>query len=219
MTVALCLGHLLVYALFHLSYVLMLEETGNTAEYIYRYASLLYSLIFPALAAAAALSVLERLGRGCMLKAIIGLSLSRAVFCLPYYYIYYVSLGYDSIESLTLMLPTALAATAVSYLLILAATALSSYMGGRGKGSGRFRAAVTSAITVSLSLLIPEIVDTVVFFLEYWESFTSGEVLYMLSRYGVILLGAVAVIPAVLWVRSYTDSRIESFSAEITDKD
>ena len=221
--IGLCIANLLTYIPFHIYYALMLDDAGVTAEYAYRYLSLIYGIAAPVAVSAVALKILRKVGAREMLISLIEPSLARIVFCLPYYYIYYVSLGYDSVESLCMTLPTTLLAVAVGYIASLCLTAL-AHKGSRAaealkEDSGLFKAAViASAISTSVTL-IPEIIHTVSFFIEYWDSFSSLELTYTASRYLVILVVAVAVIPGFIYLYRRAEDRLISCTIEIIEED
>ena len=221
--IGLCIANLLTYIPFHIYYALMLDSAGVTAEYAYRYISLIYGIAAPVAVSSVALRILRRVGTREMLISLIEPSLARIVFCLPYYYIYYVSLGYDSVESLCMTLPTTLLAVAVSYIASLCLTAL-AHRGSRAmevasENSGLFKAAViASAISASVTL-IPEIIHTASFFVEYWDSFNATELLYTASRYIVILVIAVAAIPCFIYLYRKAEDRLIQSTIEIVDED
>ena len=221
--IGLCIANLITYIPFHIYYALMLDNTGVTAEYLYEYVSLIYALAAPVAVSAVALRILRRVGTRAMLISLIEPSLARIVFCFPYYYIYYVSLGYDSVESLCMTLPTTLLAVAVSYLTFLCLTAI-AHRGSRAlekksEGSGLFISAVIASAVSALVTLIPEMIHTVSFFVEYWDSFNATELLYTASRYIVILVIAVAAIPCFIYLYRKAEDKLIQSTIEIVDED
>ena len=143
----------------------------------------------------------ERIGK--IIHIVLLPSLSKLFYTIPYYYMYYIVEGYDSIESICLSLP----ATAVICLLTAAYTLLLAYISKlvytkRGASfddyPNRCPAFATSHPTTGsifigvaihfATVLVIELISAVVFFIEYADNYRLGELFYILGSFVYILI-------------------------------
>jgi hypothetical protein len=125
----------------------------------------------------------------------IPITLTRAAFLIPYYYLLVIVDGFDSIESLTYSALLTLGEIAIGYVLTVLLTYLLSIFI-RRKGKTELTDALAKRTTLdfsdpvslsfillsalsSLYFIIKEIIDTVQFILEYGTRFTETEIIYL----------------------------------------
>ena len=130
------------------------------------------------------------------------LSLSEVFYNIPYYYIYHIAYGYDSIESISISVPLSLLISLVLaiYSLTLAYVAKLVFLRRGGKlaaypaRTGYF--SLSSGVGLStffavfihfVICFIRELIDAVTFFIEYADSYRIGELIYILGRFVFIL--------------------------------
>ena len=204
----LSVGNAAAYLIFHISYLLSSEGNPEhelislAIEGVRAYISEAWEILFLALISVAGVLAFALCGTRQAITVPAILSLSRVFYCIPYYYMYFVSLGYESLEALPLGALTTL-------LMALAAFALSLLLMGAGLATvmlvkkARFfelRAALSDRIdersfwrlppialttlTASLLLALYSLIDTVIeisaFLGEVGLSFTAPELLSML---------------------------------------
>lgn len=131
------------------------------------------------------------------------LALSHAFRNLPYYYLYNLAFGYDSIESISITVPLALFLSALYalYSVALAYVAkLLFYKRGAKDSDATLPCqlfSISSPVSFAvfsiafihfLALLISEAVDTVIFFIEYADSYRIGEIIYIFGSFIYILV-------------------------------
>lgn len=126
------------------------------------------------------------------------LSLSKLFYNLPYYYLYHIAVGYDSFESVMLTLPLSLLISLLSalYALGLAYLGLRVYKK-RGTGIGDYAnpaphfslshptcASVFSFVLAGFIITFAvKLVDAILFFVEYADSFRLGELFSVLGSF------------------------------------
>jgi hypothetical protein len=156
--------------------------------------------MLPALAGSIILLAYVFMGlRGAVIYTAV-LSLSRLFYCLPYYYIYFISFGYDSVESLLIsalvtvgmiLLSAAIfgltafaGALAIKLILKLSYTELRSDLAEQMTYSSPLE--ISSSVSIALSVMaltrfavyfIRGIVDTVSFLSDYGASFNLAELI------------------------------------------
>ncbi len=125
----------------------------------------------------------------------IPITLTRAVFLIPYYYLLVIVEGYDSIESISYSALLTLGDVAIGYIITVLLTYLLSLFVKRRSGKDLAtalakRTTLDFADPVSLSFIllsalsalyfiIKEIIDTVQFISEYGTRFTETELIYL----------------------------------------
>ncbi len=111
----LTITHVVLYAIYHLSYVFIMNEWSIIFSYLYLYLGKAVSILLPAFIATVAIMTYAYLGRGKMLLYAFLLSLSTLFHSIPYYYIICISYGFDTFESLLLLLPISLGAALLCF--------------------------------------------------------------------------------------------------------
>ena len=136
--------------------------------------------------------------KGARILSSLKLSLPRLVYLVPYYYLYYMSEGYDSIESLGLLLIRSL------FMLVLLTIEMHLYFGAacfaarRAEGkdwsfytpSGLFDFSVGATVgifAISFAKFIMNIlsegVDIITYLIDYGEFYSAGEIYLMLAKF------------------------------------
>ena len=199
------------YALFHLAYVFVYESYGTIIYYVGSWFSEAWSILMPALAALATLFAFSDGGvKGAITSALI-LAASRISFLLLYYYMYFISQGFDSIESISFSFLTSLGLIALTFIETLAIFGAGLLILKKKAGSGGVAikefilpalgehepmdVGVTSTLTLaimSLSVfafrLIYTIYSTIVFFIEYGAGFSDSDIFSILFDYLFLLI-------------------------------
>ena len=144
-----------------------------------------------------------------------------------YYYLYHIAYRYDSIESILISVPLSVIITAVYalYVLFLAFVAKLVFLkrGGNNasptehcfalKPTSATGTAVFSIVFINFIVsIIGEAFDTVTFFAEYADSYTMGELLYILGSYVYLLL--VMLLAALLCSAVYNKIIVGRFEKE-----
>jgi hypothetical protein len=214
------LGNLAAYILFHLSYAQMLEDGGIYLEYARMYlADAAWGFVMPVTAAALALFVFARSGRKAAAVFLTIPALCRLIYSLPYYYIYFVSLGFDSLESLPLMvicavLESLICYAFISFLLFIGVLfsgsrakderreAIHSSLDKVGEGhSPASRALLAITLGELILALSIKLYDIIVFLLEYGLDLLVGELLLMMLDLIIpilLFIGSVVVLSLLL---------------------
>ena len=199
----------LCYFLFHFNNILLFDgelsafaALYDTLEYI-RYA--LHDLLFFLLNTVSALLLVPLLLSAPAYKiypTALLLSASLLFYNIPYYYIYHIAYGYDSIESITISVGFSAVVSLLSALYTLALAFISKRIFLRRSeplaypepASYLSLADSTSLSVFSIALIhfsvsfIKELVEAVTFFIEYADSYRIGELIYILGRFVFILL-------------------------------
>ena len=204
------------YALAHVEYLFYNDTLGEIFAYLGYYVS--RSVEFIALPVIATLSTLAFIDGGLKRAVIAALKLScaRLFYTLPYYYIVFVqNYRYDSIESVLLSLCASILIVILTTLGALCCLGVAiSVLRKKGIKTAEELREITEKPTTlsfldnaSLSILIftlmrfafslvSEIVDTVLFFVEYGADYTCGEIFTILINYVflfVLLIASYAV--------------------------
>ena len=120
-----------------------------------------------------------------------------------YYYLYHLAYGYDSIESISISIPFSVFISALYalYAVALAYAAKLVYVrrGGDFKALGERCFSLMPASPIDYAVLtvvfvqfgirfVGELVETVIFFIEYADSYRIGELIYILGSFVYILI-------------------------------
>ena len=193
--------NLAVYSVFHLSYNLQLEVYGIYIEYARLYVTRAWELFMPATASLVALSVYKRDGRRECTLFVFLIALTRLVFALPYYYIYFISLGFDTKESLLRSALFSLCAVLLLFGAVLTMVFLCLWREKKKSASKTkpFEAHIYTESAVLIAVIMPffylfikEAFDTVNVLIDYGTSLRIDEILYMSFNY--LFLAALLVI-------------------------
>lgn len=194
------------YALFHVANLFYFESFGGVLMTVRYYFSEIWSFIMPAAAALLVIIAYAMISTGEAIKVGVMAALSRVGFYLLYYYMMYITEGFDSVESILLSVPTSLGSSLVTFielsafaliaLLVLnrgavaAGTTLREYVADGLIIHDLFDVGVPSTLAIgviSLSAfglrLIFTIINTVIFFVENGKSYTTPEILELLFSY------------------------------------
>ena len=109
------LSHILLYSLYHVSYVFMLDSFATYLFLIHTYLSRAWLMVFPALSASLMLTSSFCFGVQPSLLWGSLLSVSSVFHSVPYFYVELINYGFDSIESLTIAILFTGVAVALSY--------------------------------------------------------------------------------------------------------
>lgn len=206
----LVIAYAVAFALFYAAYLIygtfrISLEWLEYARYLYLEA---IKFVTPALASAMMIAAGRSLGtRYALLRGWV-LSLPLIIYAVPSYYVYYLSITYDSLEAIIYALANTLfdlavfyLQTVIGYLLVMWLTRLHARRA-RGADIGdlidvhspfdlsesfSFAFFITVALRF-LVLLVIEIIDTVSFLNDFSENYRVGEIVYMLLSY-LFLLG------------------------------
>ena len=113
-TFAFVFANLFIYFLFHIP-TLVLEESYEWLEYTRLFITKFLEFILPTVASTVLFVGYREIGMKRTLLRAMYLSLPRIVYLLPYYYVYYIVMAYDSIESITLSALVTLFGTALQF--------------------------------------------------------------------------------------------------------
>ena len=199
------------YALFHVQYLLSAETVSVLISYIRYYYSLAWDFLMPAISALIMLIVYSGIGKR---DAILGgayLALTRLAFFILYYYMFYISQGFDSIESVSLSLLTSIAFSLLSYLEILLCFGVGMLVMSRAAkkrgvnteeymlpammredildvGIDSTRMTAFMSLTVFIVRLVPLIINTVSFLIENGTHYTGTDIREILIDYLMLLI-------------------------------
>lgn len=225
---AIALYSLFAYLFAHLSYMYMNTVTGLVFEYITYYLSKITEFAVPLVIATVSLVVYVTNGAKSAVKcAFIG-SFGRVLFTLPYYYIVFIfNYGYDSLESLILSVIAAVGIVTFTvggafFEICLAwwivrrlcrrternfdmkASIIKSLEENQSRADftyGANRIILWFAIFRFIRNLISEIIDTVLFFLDYGLDYTALEIFSIMGGY-ILLFALIAVSYLIgVWVK------------------
>ena len=204
--------NLVEYAIVHIANLFMTESFGLTLEYIRTYLGIIFESVLVPIMALILLITFTYCGIKRAIGAAFILSLSRLAYCLFYYYMFYISYGFDTAESIPLSLLTSALiclATAVEVLVYFGISLIAlkltrtdvNYPSFTDRLADRMSENgfldTSNPVTVcifslcSLSFiknLVSEITDTVEFFIEYGNNFSTDEILLIVFNYIFILL-------------------------------
>ena len=93
------LANLFTYLLFHIP-TLILEERFEWLEYTRMFVTKFIEFILPAVSGVILFLGYREIGIKATLIRALFLSLTRVIYLLPYYYVYYIVLAYDSVEAI-----------------------------------------------------------------------------------------------------------------------
>ena len=225
------------YALYHAAYLFTNDALGLTFEYIAYYVSNIVDFMTPPVMATVMLVLASREGTKKAFLHTLLISAARIYYTLPYYYLIFIyNYQYDSIESIFISFFTSLAS-----IIIIALGALISFviaifvLGKRIKLPYREALSTLPELvnkpstldflnTVSLPILvfvvlrfvinlISELVDTIMFFVEYGDSYTLAEIGTMVGNYLLLFILLVVSYLASMKVKNY----LVKYSKEIQE--
>ena len=198
------------YFLFHFNnYLLFDGELSNyaalydTLEYVRFAISDLISFIIPTLSALLLTPLILDCRAYKLYPTAFLLAAPHLFYNIPYYYIYHIAYGYDSIESLLISIPFSILISLLSalYTLVLAyisklvfqrcggKTALYPERAAYFSTSDRVGASIFAFVLIHFALnFISELIEAVTFFIEYADTYRIGELIYILGRFVFILL-------------------------------
>ena len=192
----LSVGNLLVYLLMHLSFNMSADLTLPPDgvflfEQVRHYITDAWELIFPVVTAALMLTVLRYEGGAAAFLGGSLVSLSRIFYSAFYYYITFISVGYDTAEAIPYALLASVGAVAVTFVTLAVITGVGYIFLSRSKSKepiSKIPSVLLSLTAVQFIIfLVLEVVDTVSFFLEVGLDYTAGEILLICFNYLYIL--------------------------------
>ena len=202
----------LTYLFAHAAYLLMNSDAGIVFEYITMYLGKISGFLIPTLIAAAVTVIYTYKNFESSLLFALLVSSARVFYTLPYYYIVFIyNYSYDSVEAIAIALLASVLTvifTALLAILLLGVCILTCKFINRKDKSPTAREYLSSRLpltdridilgganpvflTMSLCLLlynlITEIIDTVLFFVEYGLDFSAAEIITIMVNYILIL--------------------------------
>jgi len=188
------LSSILSFALFFLKMSFSFES--ELAYYAPYFAEYFLDSFTTALVAFALLAGRGSESHGGRMLSALKLSLPRLVYLVPYYYLYYMRQGYDSIESLSLLSIRSLLAIALFIIEALVYYAVACFITRKSahgwdfcEASGMFDLSVpvTRAIFSVCFLkfvfnLVSEAVDVIVYLIDYERFYSTNEIYYVLAK-------------------------------------
>ena len=194
----LALGNLLVYALLHISFnissdISVSPDFAFYFEMVRGYITDAWELAFPIVAALLMLSELKYNGAK---KAFLGgfiMSLSRLFYSLFYYYIVFITAGYDTSESIPYALLASIGAILLCFISLTVLTGIGYVI---FKRSGEEKPPLSAIPSVAVAItavqfiifIAVELVDTVEFFTDYGLDYTFEEIALIAFNYLYILV-------------------------------
>ena len=205
------------YIFAHLAYMNMNTEAGLIYEYVTLYIAKIENFLIPV--AVSALTIVIYASEGAKPAALFALTLSsaRLFYYLPYYYLIFIlNYSYDSVESIALSIVSCLGVVAFTLLFAFIALYLTKLVltkqnkdkrdfsvrdhlcasllakqSALDLTTGANLAILITSILSLISSVIPEIIDTVSFFVEYGFDYTPGEIITIMLNY--LLLFALTI--------------------------
>ena len=205
-------ANLLTYALSHVAYLLANDVLGAIFEYVSYYLTKSLEFVAPPIIATVCYIILASNGKRSAILSALAISSARVFYTLPYYYVTFVTgYAYDSIESLCL---SAVASAFVIFLTLLgvfisiaiyavilritdknkdkqydlsesAFDTSSPTIDFLAKGN---RAILVFALARFAFSLVKEIIDTVMFLIEFRADYRAGEIITMLASFILLFL-------------------------------
>lgn len=189
---------------FIIYYVLSLVAQSYDAVYYYLlFAERLIFLAVPVIAAAIIIRLCDTVKRTLITVALI--SLTRAIFLIPFLYIEYVYGPYDSVEAITLSLLTTVITVAAHALIVLLLWWLMRLIIKRRGGELSFplpyfrfdNGASLSLIIISFAVFainfIVEVISTVTFFIDNGTAYYADEIILIVFSYVYLILMFLAI--------------------------
>ena len=238
---AVALYSLATYIFAHLAYIYMNTDTGMVFELISLYLSKITVFVIPA--ALFALTVIIYASQGIKKSIIFALAASsaRLIYSLPYYYIIFIyNYGYDSIESILLSLVACVAVIAFTVLGIFASLGIALLILKKDKSrkkelslkaylaeslnarqsvsdftKGANLALLVCSLFSFLCALIPEIIDTVSFFIEYKLDYTIPELITIMCNYILLLIMIFASYILAVYIKNKAVKEVDSLRSDV----
>lgn len=220
-------AEIVTFVLFYLnSFIIEYNRFTEGIEYVRFFADDLIHFLIPALSGAIALIGFEYGGARSTLVGCIPLALTRLIYTLPYYYLYHVYMGFDSIEALLASLVISVLIAVITYLWVLLLAFVSrlclkrmcvrvGILPTEALGADALldmsSPAVASIAAIAFigftAELIEEIINTVNYLIEYADSYRMSEIVYIVICF--VFLAAKLIISHLLmsYVRRLTIKR------------
>lgn len=200
------------YALYHTAYLFTNDTLGLTFEYIAYYVSNAVDFLTPPIMATVMFVLASREGTKKAFLHTLLISTARIYYTLPYYYLIFIyNYQYDSIESIFISFMVSLASILLIALCALISFVLAIFVLGKSTKKPYSEALSTlpelvrkpSTLdflnTVSLPLLVfallrfvislvGELIDTILFFVEYGADYTIAEIGTMVGNYVLLFV-------------------------------
>ena len=206
----------LSYLFAHAAYLLMNSDAGLIFEYATLYLGKISSFLIPTLIATAVTLIYAYKNFESALLFSLFVSSARIFYTLPYYYIVFIyNYSYDSLEAIAMAILASVLTvlfTALLSMLLLGVCILCCRLAARKSKGVNAREYLAAKLTFTDRLdilgganpaflamsgcifiysLISEIVDTVLFFIEYGLDFSGAEIITIMINYVLILALAV----------------------------
>lgn len=211
----LLLANVLAYTTVHLCYLFMMESFGIYLELARTYIVKAWEIAMYPMSCAVLLVGFAHSGRRNAVGGAALISLCRLGYSLPYYYMYFLGLGFDSGEAILIDLGISALMYLLNFGVLVLCLYLSTVLAKRSEGSYPFgtsrflrdallgrvadhrsivgRIILPSVVVGIVSELLSEIYDTITFFIDYISSFSISEVLLICFNYLFIVAVGIGV--------------------------
>ena len=184
------ISFLLLYVNFQLSFL-------NSLFYLYTFLHYFFESFIAAVVAATLFASFGEVKKSRRFLFLFKLELPRLVFLVPYYYLYYLSDGYDSIYALFLLVPTSFFIITLSSIEALIYVLIARKFSNKRRESGNFfakcgifdfsYAAASGIFAISFSRFIlnilTEIKDVIVYLIDYQSFYSLEEIYFVLAKF------------------------------------
>ena len=226
-SIAFVAAHIVSFLVFYMpNYAIVLPDAAVEPYLIAR--EILRNILSFVIPAVSAATVLMLDGEESLYKKMLGalrLCAPSAVYYVPYSYLYCLSLGFDSVESVLFAIPMAATDIVIGVVLCILLSFVGLIFVRRGRAMGD-ELTVGSGVTdisnpvnrgffaiciVRMALmLILEIVDTVTFLIEESGAYGTSEILYIMLTYVLILAYTLGTYAALVVLKNKTTPKEEN---------
>ena len=234
------LVNVFAYAFVHVAYLFANDVVGEIFEYFSYYLSKTVEFLAPPIIATLVYLIYKEYGRKTALITALTISFARVFYSIPYYYIIFIyNYGYDSVESITVSILATLLVVLVTALgVVISIEAYHLVMKIISKRTGADLSKELSlpieksnifdfltranlpvlvfALARFVFSLVMELVDTVVFLIEYHSDYRAMEIVTILINFTLLFVLLVASYLIAAFIRNAliadktTDEAIES---------
>lgn len=202
--------NILAFALYYVfSYIV--SAPNDFVVYLVHFTTNTITLLLPLISASVLLIKRTYVGKSPMLVAAIPLAITKIIYLVPYYYMFFIYSGYDSIESLTMGALWSIPEIAFLYgetvLLAVGMRLISDFIEKRAEQPRAFHELIAERPVLDLDnsatlsifcvgiltfiyLFVKELVNAISYFVEYAGSYKMDEILYIAFSfiYDVLML-------------------------------
>lgn len=229
------LANIAVFALYYIfSYVV--TAPNDLVVYLIHFVTNAASLLIPLSAVAVLLVKRTYVSRSSLLISAIPFALCKILYLVPYYYMFFIYSGYDSVESLAMgaiwSIPEMLVQYLLTVLAVLGMRKISEFIGKRSGNNASPESLLAergvlnldnpttfSILCISICtfvyLLVVEIINAISYFIEYAGSYRIDEILYIAVSfiYDVLMLLIVHTVMCII-KNAIISKRLDSGASE-----